>query len=107
MTLQVDQHRLELPKRPLPELPMTGDPALRLAQRSGGEAQRMPSAVHGPLHQSGILEHSNVFGRTWLRDIERLAQFPCRALGLRQPGEHGPARRIRERAEHGIELRRR
>ena len=60
-----------------------------------------------PLDEAGLLEDAEVLDEARERHAERLGQRTDRALALAQAAQHGPTCRIRQRAEHGVEVLRR
>ena len=55
-------------------------------------------------HQSRVLQHPQVLHERWQRHRERGGEFGHDGGGPGQPFHDGPARRVREGAEHRIEL---
>lgn len=87
----------------LPELAVARDPGGSFGQRRGLEA----AATHPPvllgLDEAGPLEDVDVLEDRRQRHGERPRELAHGGLGLREPDQDGPARRVGQSPERGVE----
>ena len=80
------------------------EPQVYYVEGARSQAHRADASVLLRGDQSRVLQDAQVLQERWQRHGERCREFGHDGWGLRQPFHDGPARRIREGAEHGVEL---
>lgn len=89
-----------------PEALVMREPAMRLCEPRRLEPTVMDPSGNAPTKQTGAFEHLDVLGGPGQGNGEGLGQLGHAPLTFGQTKEHGAARRVGERVEHGIEVRR-
>ncbi len=105
--LLVLQERAQAIELRVPEFLVALEPLERALQRASFQLAAHHAAGLRPLDEARILQNAQMLDDARQRHAERLGQFAHRALALAEPDQHGPARRVGERAEDGVEPARR
>ena len=87
----------------VPERPRVIQPAVHGVERSHVQLAALhPAALHR-CDKPRRLQHAKVFQDGRHGHVERLGQLRDGRLAAREPGKNRAARRVGERAEHGVE----
>lgn len=105
--LQRVEQRLEALEVLLPESAIALEPVDGLAEGPCVDPARASLRVAAAGDEAGTLQHFEMLGDGRLTDGERLGKLRHRRFPRRQPSQDGAARRIGERGEGRVELRRR
>src|SRR5579871_4838566 len=98
--------RLEPVKAGFPDGALLGEPALGPLHGARHQAARADAAMLLRSDEASGLQHTDVFHQAWQRHVERLGELADGRLALREPRKDRAPRRIGERAEHVVEMRR-
>ena len=87
----------------LPKLSILFDPFGRVPHRFGFETAAAEATVACAFHETGSLEHPEMFGDRGTRDLEWASELTDRSFTLRETREDRPPRRVGERRKGHIE----
>src|SRR5579871_1489185 len=85
-----------------PEPPELGQPAIHLLKWLGFEPVKATLCIHGRLHETGVAQHSQVFGNSRLRHTKLSLDLPYRLLRRNQKAQDRATVRLGDDFEYGF-----